>query len=274
MFVGLLWPVVTYALYHPLGAAPGSFWAELDVDTGTLWFVGVLLVFSLGYAVVVAVRGQSRPPVRPWPPGGLRTRHLGLLVAVVAGLTFVVRLAVPFGAEDPTDLNLWEWPACLGLYALGVLASPQGWVSAVPAGVRRRARWLALGGVVAAAALYLAVVLLDVDGDTLLGGVSPAAAAFAVVEATLTVFGSVWLLGLAQAYLDRPLLPHGRALARAAYGAFLLQGPVLVGLALLLRPIGVPAEVKALLLVAGGVAASFAAAHLLVTRIPALGRVL
>lgn len=271
VFVGLLWPLITYGLYHPLGAAPGSFWAELDVDTGTLWFIGVLLVFSLGYAAAVAVRD---PPTRTWPRGPIGTRHLAGLVVAVAALTFVVRLVVPFGAEDPTDLNLWEWPACLGLFTLGVLASPHGWVAEVPPGVRRSARWLALAGLLAAAALFLAVALLDVDGDTLLGGASPAAAAFATVEATLTVFGSVWLLGLAQAHLDRPLLPHGPALARAAYGAFLLQGPVLIGLALLVRPVDVPAEVKALALVVGGVVASFALAHLLVTRVPALRRVL
>lgn len=269
-FVGLVWPVITFALYHPLGAAPGSFWAELTVDTGTFWFIGVLLVFSLGYAGLVALRG---PPARLWPDGGISARHLAALVAVVAPLTFVVRLVVPFGAEDPTDLNLWEWPACLGLFVLGILASPHGWATTVPVVVRRRARWVALAGLVAAAGLYLVATLADVDGDALLGGPTWAAAVFATVEALLTVFGSVWLLGLAQAHLDRRLLPHGEALARAAYGAFLLQGPILIGLALLLRPIGVPAELKALVLVVTGVAGSFAAAHLLVTRVPVLARV-
>jgi peptidoglycan/LPS O-acetylase OafA/YrhL len=269
--VGLVWPVLTYALYHPLGAAPGSFWAELTVDTGTLWFVGVLLIFSLGYAAVVALRGL---PERPWPAGGIATRHLLLLVAAVGALTFVVRLVLPLGAEDPTDLNLWEWPACLGLFAVGVLAAPHGWAREVPSEVRRHARVLALIGLAAAAGLYAAVAALDVDPATLLGGPTVAAAAFVTVEATLTVFGSMWLLGLAQAHLDRPLLPHGAALARAAYGAFLVQGPVLIGLALLLRPLDVPAEVKALTLVATGVAASFGVAHLVVTRVPVLSRVL
>ncbi|MCU0266446.1 MAG: hypothetical protein MUC45_10100, partial [Actinomycetia bacterium] len=121
---------------------------------------------------------------------------------------------------------------------------------------------------------YAAVAALDVDPATLLGGPTVAAAAFVTVEATLTVFGSMWLLGLAQAHLDRPLLPHGAARARAAYGAFLVQGPVLIGLALLLLPLDVPAEVKALALVVTGVAASFGVAHLVVTRVPVLSRVL
>ncbi|HEX6972351.1 MAG TPA: hypothetical protein VF234_09040 [Limnochordia bacterium] len=39
-------------------------------------------------------------------------------------------------------------------------------------------------------------------------------------------------------------------MARSAYGAFFLQGIVLIALMIALRPIGVPAEVKALLVAA------------------------
>ena len=47
---------------------------------------------------------------------------------------------------------------------------------------------------------------------------------------------SVWLLGLAQRRLDRRPGKLGRALARSAYGAFMLQGVVLIGLMIALRP--------------------------------------
>lgn len=51
-FTLVLWPLLMYALYHPLGAAPGSYLEEFlsdegYIDTGPLWFVGVLLIFSL-----------------------------------------------------------------------------------------------------------------------------------------------------------------------------------------------------------------------------------
>jgi hypothetical protein len=82
----------------------------------------------------------------------------------------------------------------------------------------------------------------------------------------------VWLLGLAQRRLDRA---GGlcRALARSAYAAFLLQGVVLIGLMIALRPLGVPAEIKALAVAVLGVAGSFGLAWVLVTR-TRLGRVL
>lgn len=93
---------------------------------------------------------------------------------------------------------------------------------------------------------------------------------FAGVEATLTVFGPVWLLGAAQRHLHRRAWWAGQAAGRAAYGAFILQGPVLIGLAVAMRPLPLPAEAKGLAVVAG----SFALARLLITRIRGLARVL
>jgi hypothetical protein len=54
--------------------------------------------------------------------------------------------------------------------------------------------------------------------------------------------------------------------------AFLLQGIVLIGLMIAFRPIGVPAEVKALAVAGLGVTGSFALAWLLVSR-TRLGRI-
>jgi hypothetical protein len=76
-----------------------------------------------------------------------------------------------------------------------------------------------------------------------------------------------------QRRLDRAL-PWGPALSRSAYAAFILQGPVLVGLALLVRDVPVAAEVKAVVVACGGVAGSFAVGRLVVDRVPGLRRVL
>jgi hypothetical protein len=88
------------------------------------------------------------------------------------------------------------------------------------------------------------------------------------------LFGPVWLLGAAQRHLDRPLRWVSPAAARGAYGAFLPQGPVPIGLALAVRPVPVPAEVKAFIVAAAGVAASFAIASLVIRRSPRLARIL
>lgn len=273
VFTLVLWPSLMYALYHPLGAAPGSYWSEFlgeegNLDTGPLWFVGVLLIFSLAYAA--GVRWWRRPPRRI--DGELTARHLLAFTAAVAAASFLVRLAFPFGSESFTDLNLWEWPACLGLFALGIAASRRGWLTAVPDRLRTRCRTATLIAAGVTAALLVLVGLLD-RVDDLLGGWTWWALAFAAVESTLNVFGSVWLLAVAQRRLSRTVR-WTPVLGRSAYGAFMLQGPVLIAFAVGLRPVPVPAEIKALVLAAAGVAGSFALAWWLISRVPAVRRIL
>jgi hypothetical protein len=120
--------------------------------------------------------------------------------------------------------------------------------------------------------LVASAVGLPADLELFLGGWRWQAAAAAVAEGMLAVSASLWLLGLAQRHAG----PRGRlahALARSAYGAFLVQGPVLIALALALRPLVMPAEVKALAVAVAGVGGSFGLAWLLVTR-TRLGRIL
>ena len=66
-YVLLIQPVTVYALEHPLGGAPGSFWEEFlgdegVLDSGPLWFVGALLVYSLAYAAWVRLRAGTHAP--------------------------------------------------------------------------------------------------------------------------------------------------------------------------------------------------------------------
>jgi hypothetical protein len=112
-----------------------------------------------------------------------------------------------------------------------------------------------------------------VTEQTWSGGWRWPALAFAAIEGALAVFGAVWFLAAAQRTLDRDLPWVRPAVARCAYGAFLLQGIVLIGLALALRLVPLPAEAKAVIVAGAGVIGSFTLAWLLISRIPAVSRV-
>jgi glucan biosynthesis protein C len=273
LYVFVVQPALVYAVAHPYGNATGSFRQEYlgagrQVDTGPLWFVGVLLVYSLAYA---AWRRLRRPQGRPSRPPTTRTLVVSTLV--VAPSSFAVRLVYPYGGESgPTDLDFWQWPACIAVFALGVRAAPHGWTRSVPDDLVRVSRAVTATGVVAM------TVLLYVTGsrgavDDMLGGRHWAAVAFACIEAPLVVFGSVWLLDSARRRLERSL-PWGEQLRRSAYGAFMLQAVFLLGVAVALRPAALPAEVKALVVALAAVAGSFGAAWLLVSRVPGAARIL
>jgi hypothetical protein len=271
VFVLGIWPVTLYALYRPLGRATRSYWAYFTgalPNNGPLWFVGLLLLVSLGYAGGRAIR-RSAPSRAPEPT----TNGLLLVAAGIAVSSFLVRLAYPYAGPTVLDLNEWQWPECIALFAVGVLAAPYGWIRAVPAAVDRAAgRIAAVTGVVLAIFLLVALAA-GVPQQDFLGGPHWAAFGVAGVEGLLTVFGSLRLLTLAQQHLYRATR-FGRALARSAYAAFLLQAPVLIGLAAALRPVPVPAGVKALTVVVGGLAGSFGLGRLIVSRARSVARVL
>lgn len=276
LYVLVVQPTLTYALEHPLGDAPGSYWAEYlgaerRLDTGPLWFVGVLLIFSVGYAGWTAWARTAASSHAP--PRQITLRTLVLAVVVVASASFVIRLVYPYGSESGfTDLNFWEWPVCVTAFGLGICGSRQGWLDAVPVRLARRCRDGTLLGAVAMMTLLTIVSSRGLVEDAM-GGWNWAAGVFAVVDAVLTIFGSVWLLSVAQRRLDRKYR-WGPLLSRSAYGAFMLQTLFLLGLAIALRRLDLPAEVKAVVVALGGVASSYAVAWFLISRIPGVSRVL
>lgn len=193
--------------------------------------------------------------------------------AVVAATSFAIRLIYPYGSESGfSDLNFWEWPACIAVFGLGVVGSRQGWLAAVPDDLARRCRTFTLSAVVAMASLLLLAGALDAVDDAL-GGWHWLGGIFVLVEAMLTVFGSVWLLSVAEHRLNRRYR-WGPTLSRSAYAAFLLQTAFLLALAVALRPLLLPAEVKAPVVAIGGIIASFAAAWFLIKKVPGVSRVL
>jgi hypothetical protein len=262
----LLWPLSLWVAYRVAGhdVTPWSVLADRQplLDSGALWFALVLLLYSLAYAV--------------WPrhaPGeGPTVRHLVLAAVGIAVGSFLMRLVFPVHSGQPGDLHLWQWGQCLGMFLLGIAAARSGWERRLPDRLYRIGGRVAVGTLVVVPLLAAALGVTSASSgvDHFLGGWHWQALLTAVAEGLLVVFGSVWLLGLAQRRFtwDGPL---AAACSRGAFPAFVLQGPVLVLLAVAQRPLALPAEAKALMLVVAGIALSFWLGHLVVRK-PEPGR--
>jgi hypothetical protein len=159
------------------------------------------------------------------------------------------------------------------VFGVGVTATRHGWLVRVPDLMYRCSRTVAVVAVGGLMVLLMVVGLLD-RADDMMGGWQWPALAFTAVETVLSVFGPVWLLGVVQRHVGEPLRCAGPAVSRSAYGAFMVQTPVLIGLAVALRPLGLPAEAKAVVVAAGGVAASFWLSWLLISRSRRAARIL
>jgi hypothetical protein len=69
------------------------------------------------------------------------------------------------------------------------------------------------------------------------------------------------------------MLPLGKQLVRSYYGAYVVQAPILIALALLLHGVTVASEWKTLIVVPLGIAGSFIAAYYFV-KLPGVNKVL
>ena len=196
-----------------------------------------------------------------------------LIAIAISVATILVRPVFPITSAQIGQLKLFQWPQFAAMFALGVIAARRGGLTPVPAHVRRGCGFAALGGIAAFLALFGVAAAVGDENVVYDPGIHWAALGLAAIEGPLAVGASVWLLALAQRRLDRRPGGLGRALSRSAYAAFLLQGVVLIALMIALRPLALPAEVKALTAGGLGVVASFALAWLAVSRTP-LGRVL
>jgi len=164
----------------------------------------------------------------------------GLLVlaAAVALVSFLLRLAYEYGGDEYLiDLNAYQWPQCLALFGLGVIGAPQGCSTpsrtgcAGSAGPPPLSLWQAWRSVRS----WRPGPALGRSPRTAGGGLNVDALAFVTLESTATVAGPVSLLGEAQRDLARSLPWIRPAATRSAYGAFIVQGLVLIGLAATLR---------------------------------------
>lgn len=260
----LLWPTSLWLAYHAAGR-PVSWWWVLTqrdppLDSGSLWFALVLLIYSVGFALLPVPSGARRA-------GALTGRHLVLATAAITAGAFALRLVLPARSGQIGDLHLWQWPECLGMFVLGIVAARRGWDRHVPPRVARLCGASVLTALVLLPVLALLAGVRDVSRDVApyLGGWHWQALLVAVVEATLTVGGAVWLVGWAERRRGGAG-PSAVRWAPGAYLAFVIQGPVLLGVATALGPLPAPAELKAPVLAAVSVALCF----WLGRRIPAL----
>ena len=261
----LVWPLTMWVAYRVAGHDESVVEVVTQryplLDSGSLWFTFVLLIFSVAYAI-----WRTASPADPDAPAP----GVGQLVALAVGIalaSFLIRLVFPAKSGQIFDLHLWQWPQCAAMFALGIACARHGWAREVPDRLRRRSAWVAITTICLVPVLAIAAGVTELADDIgpFLGGWRWQAAATALLEGVLVVSGSLWLLGLAQRHLTQ----QGRfaqACSRAAFPAFVIQGPVLILVAVALRPLDAPAELKAPLVAAIALVGSFWLAWLLVSR--------
>jgi surface polysaccharide O-acyltransferase-like enzyme len=273
---------IPYLLYYflvmPLLAALGD-WAEgepVDLrfylhycNSGPLWFVEALLLFTLVYLIIRLVR---RSPGRKLFAPGLPGRSAILTYILVAAvLGFTVRLVFPIG-WTLHNLQLGFFPMYIILFAAGIKAGEEKWLERIAE--LRLCPWLPLA--VTAMVLYLPMLILGGaltnEGEPFLGGLTWQAASYALWEAALGTSLFIITLVLVARRQWRST-GAGASFAGASFGIYLMHGMVIIPLAVAMHSLALHPALKWLILSASGVCLPWALT-LTLRKVPGVRRVL
>jgi glucan biosynthesis protein C len=259
----LVSPFLEYIAYRQNDEGTEALWPFVSEQVwslapGPTWFLEALLVFSLGYVLWRALRPAVAPPSRE----PLTGRQVAAVAAGISVASFTAHLAFPIGSEQ-FHVQLGMFPQYVILFALGAAAGRRGWLETLSPRLERRC---GVAGAIAAVALLVALVAGGFfEGgaaeDRFAGGWHWQAAAFPLAEGVIATCVSLWAIGFFQRRVNH-LRPTARLMAPHAYGAYIFHPPVIVGLALAIQPLPVPAEAKFVAVLAAGVAGSFGLAAL------------
>jgi hypothetical protein len=285
LYIFVIDPLFGYGLARNRGY-PGSLRMYLRLHlsdyqilgVGPLWFVEVLLVFSITYvlwrllfrpAIAPAAGESPRAPGGSPAPNNLTIAGFALVLGV---LTFVVRIWLPVGTMNFFAFQLAHFVQYIALLVVGVLAYRRNWFSGLSAAQGRFWRWIVLVLVALFFVLFIAGGALEGRVTPFMGGLTWQSLAYAVWEQFTCMAMVVTLLVWFRTRFNR-LGPLGKTLSAASYATYIFHQPVIVGLMLVMRPIRLDMGLKWVLVAPVAVSLCFLVGYV-VKRLPLARRIL
>jgi glucan biosynthesis protein C len=248
-----------------------EYFGEFHIGTGPLWFVETLLIFAAIYVVwrllAKPVAGQSDGKI----PGNMAIAVFALGVGIV---TFVVRIWLPIGwAFEPLNMQFPFFPQYICFFVVGIIAYRRNWFMRIPAAMGKLWLYIAIVFIVVIfPILFVAGGAPEGNVSAFLGGVHWQCFAYALWE---QFFGVAMIVGLLVLFRER-LTSQGklaRAMSASSYTAYIIHAPVIILLALAMRPINLYPLVKFGLAVCIAVPACFGLGNV-IRKLPLARRIL
>jgi fucose 4-O-acetylase-like acetyltransferase len=258
----ILNPVIRY-IRNVQGGYTGSFRESIrayfsplkSIADGPVWFLGMLLLFSVGYAAWrLLAAALRRITGKPQPEDSLKNNLPGngaiaLFTLVLGFATWIVRIWAPAGRIfEPWHQEPAHYPQYVAMFVLGLFAYRRDGLTAFPEAQARLWRRLipvlviAFGGVAAAAGAFGGK--LDERAG---GGFHWQSLIYAMWEAWICVAVSLVLL----TWFRKRFARQGRlakSLSSAAFGVYVFHPAVIVPLAIALQGIRMNPGLKFLLI--------------------------
>jgi glucans biosynthesis protein C len=234
---------------------------------GPLWFIEALFFFTLIY-VCWRLVFRSPSKTRSIP----RNVTIALLAIALGAVSFLVRIWLPIGyVLNPFGFQLPFFPQYIAFFIVGIIAFRGNWLLTIPAKTGKFWLWIAL------ILLIIFIIVLSfaaVTGTVSLffGGFNWQTAFYAFWEQTFAISITI---GLTFWFREKLNFQYRflKIVSDNSYAAYILQAPILVGLALGLASIEMPLVLKFFAVAPIGVALCFITAYL-VRKIPKVNLVL
>jgi glucans biosynthesis protein C len=261
-------PGMPFFRYFPVEYFKTQSW----IGNGPLWFVEVLLIFSLFY-ILWRVLKPSRPATEA-RVGSFPSSWAIALFALLLGLaSFLVRLVFPMDKYNfgPLNLQFGFFAQYIALFIVGLIAFRRNWLVNLPDKIGQRG--LLVGILMILAWLPLVFILgADKNIEVVKGGFLWQALVYALWEAFACVSLCITVIYLFRRYLSR----RGRVagfLVPNAYTAYIIHAPVITLMAIAIRGVTLYPLLKWALLAPFALLACFGLSAL-IRKIPFTNRVL
>lgn len=236
LFSWVINPLFVYALFYREIGKPFFEFFPVDffktsplLGGGPLWFVEVLLIFSLAY-VLWRLFTPSRPAAANMEtafPGNGAIAAFALLLGVAG---FLVRLVFPMSYTfTPLNLQFPFFAQYIALFIVGLIAYRRNWLVNLPDETARLWLWISILFILLWAPLMIAVGAIE-DDIPLRGGWHWQAMAAALWESFLCVGMCISVVYIFRRYLNAGGKIAG-FLVPNAYAAYIIHAPVITFLA-------------------------------------------
>lgn len=254
-----------------------EFWSEYMLKSfsfGHLWFVMLLLYFSLAYALWIHLRGaaETASPGAGADAPTSRGTHVFLFstAAVLTVLTFIVRIWFPqdmwIAAAGLIQIEPAHFPQYLTLFILGIISRRQNWLDGAPSSP---ALWWAVIGFLPTAALGAIFTK-----QAFLGAGFTGIGFLAALREALLCVGVCYGLII----LFRNRFPSSSAFSRMlganAYAVYVIHIPIVIFLQCHVAGMGLSPAMSAILTLLMALPLSWGLSSLVVRRLPGFKKVL
>lgn len=281
LWLFVLGPLTSIGLYlepHPRIAEPLT-WSHYRqaypylLGLGPLWFVALLLMFSVGYVAWRLMTGNRTATV-PSQPAQPSMRAIGLFALTLALLSYLFRFIVPLGQSVHLFVDFLDFPTFaylpqyLSFFIVGVVAARYNWFQTLP-------RSLGVAGFVAAMAAMVLLFPIAFFGGLqgeFLGNGQWQSAVYALWDSIFAVGMCLAVIPFFRRFFHRQGR-FGHFLAQQSYAVYILHSPIIVLVAVALRNVELEQMAKFGLVSAIGVPLSFLVAYV-VRKVPFAARIL